>query len=80
MTETPEEFAERVVIEYRSGPYSLRKVLLDNVASRDAQIRKECAERAIACVKNDFNSEMRDLWGDYEDGLLCAAIVGKEGE
>ena len=39
------------------------------------QARKEAAEVAVAFIRT-LNSESRDLWGEYEDNGLRAAILG----
>ena len=39
------------------------------------QARKEAAERAVAFIRT-LNSESMDLWSEYEDNGLRAAILG----
>ena len=84
MTETPEEFAQKVkdycfdawTMNREQGQY-MGEFLLDEaaklIASRDAQIRKEDAEKAVEyCESNRLTKGWQ--------GELKAAIVGKEGE
>jgi len=48
MIETPEEFANAVIFEWRNDrqdpPRFLRQVIAENTTARDAAIRTECAE------------------------------------
>jgi hypothetical protein len=48
--------------------------LAQEIEYRDAAIRRECAERAIAYIKT-LTSEDLDLWGDREDEGLRRAII-----
>ena len=48
--ETPEEFFDRVAIDYISGPYSLRKVLMDNTSGRDALPRADERRKAAGWI------------------------------
>ena len=72
----------RVVVNEMESPFDtaenreLKAAAL--ITAHDAAIRAEAAEDAVKCIAEEFNSEMRDLWGEYEDNLLRSAICRKE--
>jgi hypothetical protein len=79
--ETPEEFAHAVIgivrtITIRNGeewtPYDQIKQML---TVRDAAIRAECAERAIECLKNNYQDWPNIITGMHQ---LRAAIMGEQ--
>ena len=87
MIETPEEFAQQVekaiVHQYQQSPNGRGGLMIISkdyipagklIAARDAAIRAECAERAIACLKNNYQD-----WPNIVTGMhqLRAAIMAE---
>ena len=81
MMETPEEFREFVDeimdLGWRDQEFPNEgdnQMAYTKVAARDAAIRAECAERAIACLKNNYQD-----WPNIVTGMhqLRAAIMAE---
>lgn len=80
MMETPEEFANTVIFEWRNDrqdpPRFLHQVIAENTTTRDAVIRAECAERAIEWCKKWVEFPI----GNHGLGALKAAIIAEPKE
>lgn len=68
--ESAREFADR----YFDGTLKLNGELETMLDARDAAIRAECADRAVAWCKRWATFPM----GNHGTGALRAAIIGKE--
>ena len=58
-----------------STPGNIADIINKHATESAEQARKEAADRAVAFIRT-LNSESMDLWGEYEDNGLRAAILG----
>jgi len=73
--ETAKEFALEIAMGISAEiEHLIAQKLAQEFKYRDAAIRRQCAERAIAYIKT-LTSEDLDLWGDREDEGLRRAIT-----
>ena len=74
--ETPEEFGERVHHEWfvDTAGVSLKCFIAQETDARDAAIRNKCVERAIECLKNNYQDWPNIITGMHQ---LRAAIMAE---
>lgn len=85
--QTPEEFSEVVgrhhsgdLMRFHESYHSAVDAVTYLIRARDAEIKRECAERAVKCLchfEHEWVERNGEMFPRHED-LLRAAIIGEE--